>query len=143
LDLILDANALSAMAEGDTGLKPLLQGAATLSIPVIVLGEYAYGIRQLTQAHPLRTLARRPCRILVADQVTAQYYADIRTELKRAGRPIPSNDLWLAAFARHHNLILMIQDNIGDLSRSSPWLVGKPKAPAITNSRKPTAALLQ
>ena len=113
MDLILDTNALSAMAEGETGIKRQLESSATLSIPVVVLGEYIYGIRQsrnrLSYERWLASLIRA-CRILVIDEVTAHHYADIRAELKRAGRPIPSNDLWIAALARHHNLILLTQD---------------------------------
>jgi tRNA(fMet)-specific endonuclease VapC len=43
--VILDTNGLSAMADGDMKLAPLLQQASELAVPVIVLGEYQYGIR--------------------------------------------------------------------------------------------------
>ena len=44
--MILDTNCLSAMADGDPELEPLLEHAAEIAVPVIVLGEYKYGIRQ-------------------------------------------------------------------------------------------------
>ena len=44
--MILDTNGLSALTEGEPGLEPLLRRAAQVAIPVIVLGEYRYGISQ-------------------------------------------------------------------------------------------------
>ena len=44
--MILDTNGLSALADGDRMLEPLLQRADQIAVPVIVLGEYRYGIRQ-------------------------------------------------------------------------------------------------
>jgi tRNA(fMet)-specific endonuclease VapC len=42
---------------------------------------------------------------------TAERYSEIRHELKSAGTPIPSNDLWIAALARHHGMRLVTRDN--------------------------------
>ena len=44
--MILDTNGLSALADGDVTLEPILRQATSISLPVIVLGEYRYGIRQ-------------------------------------------------------------------------------------------------
>jgi len=49
------------------------------------------------------------------DRGTADEYAEIRSELKRAGRPIPGNDLWIAALARQHALPLLSRDRHFDL----------------------------
>ena len=60
-------------------------------------------------------------RVLPVDHETSVHYAQIRTELKKAGRPIPSNDLWIAALSRQHRLPLMTQDRhldaVRDLTR--------------------------
>ncbi|MGD0869336.1 MAG: type II toxin-antitoxin system VapC family toxin [Bryobacteraceae bacterium] len=111
--MILDTNGLSAMADGDTSLEPLLQQAAEIAVPVIVLGEYRYGIRQSRhRARYERWLAEvlASCRVLVVDEGTAGQYAEVRDELKRSGRPIPGNDLWIAALARQHSLPLLSRD---------------------------------
>jgi len=113
LALILDTNGLSAMADGDTGLESLLQLAAEIAVPVIVLGEYRYGIRQSRKrARYERWLAEvlASCRVLAVDEETAIQYAEVRDELKRRGRPIPGNDLWIAALARQHGLSLLSRD---------------------------------
>jgi tRNA(fMet)-specific endonuclease VapC len=111
--VILDTNGLSALADGDTELEPLLRRAAAIAIPVIVLGEYQYGIRRSRNRKRYeRWLAEivSSCRVLVVDEGTAEHYADVRDELKQAGRPIPGNDLWIAALARQHALPLLSRD---------------------------------
>jgi tRNA(fMet)-specific endonuclease VapC len=116
--MILDTNGLSAMADGDPGVAPILQQAAEIALPVIALGEYRYGIRQSRhRARYERWLNEvvTTCRVLSVDESTAAVYADIRGELKRAGRPIPGNDLWIAALARQHSLPLLSRDQHFDL----------------------------
>ncbi len=111
--MILDTNGLSAMADGDVKLEPLLQEAAEIAIPAIVLGEYKYGIRQSRHRKRYeRWLAEvlASCRVLAVDEGTASQYAEVRDELKRGGRPIPGNDLWIAALARQHALPLLSRD---------------------------------
>jgi tRNA(fMet)-specific endonuclease VapC len=111
--VILDTNGLSALADGDTELEPLLRRAAAIAIPVIVLGEYQYGIRRSRNRKRYeRWLAEivSSCRVLVVDEGTAEHYAGVRDELKQAGRPIPGNDLWIAALARQHALPLLSRD---------------------------------
>ena len=56
-------------------------------------------------------------RVLDVDEETASYYATIRTELKRAGTPIPSNDVWIAALCRQHSFSLLSRDRHFDLVR--------------------------
>jgi predicted nucleic acid-binding protein len=111
--VILDTNGLSAMADGNTSLEPLLQQAAEIAVPVIVLGEYRYGIRQSRhRTRYERWLAEvlASCRVLVVDEGTAGHYAEVRDELKRSRRPIPGNDLWIAALTRQHALPLLSRD---------------------------------
>jgi predicted nucleic acid-binding protein len=110
---ILDTKGLLAMADGDMKLEPLLQRAAEIAVPVIVLGEYKYGIRQSrnrTRYERWLAEAIASCRVLVVDQGTAGLYAEVRDELKRSGRPIPGNDLWIAALARQHALPVISRD---------------------------------
>jgi tRNA(fMet)-specific endonuclease VapC len=111
--VILDTNGLSAVADGDSALEPILRKATQIAVPVIVLGEYRYGIRQsrdcLRYARWLEESIRN-YRILAVDEETAERYAAIHDELKRMGRPIPANDLWIAALARQHALPLLSRD---------------------------------
>jgi tRNA(fMet)-specific endonuclease VapC len=111
--VILDTNGLSAVAEGESALEPILRKAAQIAIPVIVLGEYRYGIsHSRKRKHYERWLAEYlpTFRILDVDERTTLSYSAVRTELKRAGTPIPSNDVWIAALCRQHSLPLLSRD---------------------------------
>ena len=111
--MILDTNAFSAIAEGEPGLEPVLRQATQVGIPVIVLGEYRFGIAQSRN----RTLYEHwlseylpGFRILDIDEQTAHHYAEVRVELKKDGKPIPSNDVWIAALCRQHSLPILSRD---------------------------------
>ena len=111
--MILDTNGLSAVAEGESALEPILRKAAQIAIPVIVLGEYRYGISQSrNRKHYERWLAEYlpTFRILDVDERTTVSYSAVRAELKRTGTPIPSNDVWIAALCRQHSLPLLSRD---------------------------------
>ena len=111
--MILDTNALSAMADGDIGLAKLLDTATELAIPVITLGEYRYGITQSRYRRRYEDWLSdliAICRILPADEQTSAHYAEIRGELRRAGKPIPANDAWIAAIARQHKMPVVSRD---------------------------------
>ena len=122
--MILDTNGLSAIADGNATLEPILREVTEVAVPVIVLGEFRYGIRQSRGRRRYeRWLAESIAsyRVLRVDEETAERYAEIRGELKHSGRPIPANDLWIAALARQHALPLMSRDrhfdSVGGLAR--------------------------
>jgi tRNA(fMet)-specific endonuclease VapC len=111
--LILDTNAFSALAEGEPTLAAVLSKASGVSIPVIVLGEYRFGIsqsRRRTEYEGWLTKYLPSFQVLDVDERTTVPYGDIRADLKRAGKPIPSNDLWIAALCRQHFLPLLSRD---------------------------------
>ncbi len=111
--MILDTNGLSALAEGDPALEPILRKAAQMAIPVIVLGEYRYGISQSRERDRYEEWLSEHLpkfRILDIDERTAISYSAIRLELKKAGTPIPSNDVWIAALCRQHSFPILSRD---------------------------------
>jgi tRNA(fMet)-specific endonuclease VapC len=116
--MILDTNGLSALAEGDPRLEPILRKATQIAVPVIVLGEYRYGIQQSRERqryeHWLVEYLSK-FRVLDVEEQTTTSYAAVRGELKRAGTPIPSNDVWIAALCRQHSLPLLSRDRHFDL----------------------------
>jgi tRNA(fMet)-specific endonuclease VapC len=116
--VILDTNGLSALADGESTLEPILREAAEVALPVIVLGEFRYGVRQSRDRQRYEqwlTESLGNFRILDVDSETATSYASIRVELKKAGNPIPSNDVWIAALCRQHSLFLLSRDRHFDL----------------------------
>lgn len=111
--MILDTNALSAAADDDTGISAILARADQVAIPVVVLGEYRYGIAQSrNRASYEKWLAGllRDCMVLDVNEPTSHYYAEIVLELKRKGKLIPTNDIWIAALCRQHSLPLVSRD---------------------------------
>ena len=116
--MILDTNGLSALVEGEPSLEPVLRKAEHLAIPAIVLGEYRYGIsHSRNRLHYQQWLQQYlpQFRILDIEDGTTIPYAAVRTELKKAGTPIPSNDVWIAALCRQHSLPIISRDQHFDL----------------------------
>jgi tRNA(fMet)-specific endonuclease VapC len=125
--MILDTNALSAAAHHDPAIIAHLAHADQLAIPVIVLGEYRYGIAQsrhrASYANWLKALLN-DCLVLDINEPATHYYAEIVLELKRNRTPIPTNDIWIAALCRQHRLPLLSRDPHFDLvagTRRIPW----------------------
>jgi len=118
MGLILDTNALSAIAEGEPGAVRQFAHAAQVAIPVIVLGEYRFGIgrsRRRREYEQWLTEMVSISDVLAVDEETATWYAELRSQLKQAGTPIPSNDAWIAALCRQHGLGILSRDLHFDL----------------------------
>src|SRR5271167_4309069 len=116
--MILDTNTLSAAADDDPDVIAMLARAELIAIPVIVLGEYRYGIAQSRHRASYESwLAEllQDCLVLDVQEPTTHYYAEITLELKGKGKPIPTNDLWIAALCRQHALPLLSRDRHFDL----------------------------
>ena len=111
--MIIDTNALSAMAEAEPRVASEVGRARLIAIPVIVLGEYLFGVAQSRRRIEYEQWINsnlRNLRVLDVTPDTASRYADLRLELKRSGTPIPANDVWIAALCRQHSLPLLSQD---------------------------------
>jgi tRNA(fMet)-specific endonuclease VapC len=116
--LILDTNALSAIADGEASAMEIVERAERLAVPVIVLGEYRVGIAQSRQRAIYQNWLREwisAVAVLDIDEETTHSYAAIAVELKKKGKPIPTNDLWIAAACRQHSLPLLSRDKHFDL----------------------------
>lgn len=111
--MILDTNALSAAADREPEALEIVANAERVEVPVIVLGEYRLGIAQSRHRVSYENWLREwiaAVTVLDIDEQTTGYYAAIGLELKKAGKPIPTNDLWIAALCRQHNLPLVTRD---------------------------------
>lgn len=111
--MILDTNALSGFLDGDPEAIVMVRESHVVSIPVIVVGEFAFGIAQSRHRDVYqRSLQRMLDRCIVLDVgiETARHFAAIRLELKKAGTPIPANDAWIAALSRQHAMPVMTRD---------------------------------
>lgn len=122
--MILDTNALSAYLDDTPEAVKVVTEARELAIPVIVAGEFAFGIAQSRHRDAYEKSLQRMlerCTVLSIGMETARHYAAIRLELKSAGKPIPANDAWIAALSRQHALPIMSRDShfdfVGGLRR--------------------------
>jgi len=111
--LILDTNALSAFVDGEPLIGEILRQQPRAALPVIVLGEFRYGIaasrhREVYAAWLESNL--HGFEVLSITEQTAIAYASLRGILKRAGRPIPANDAWIGALAIQHGLPILSRD---------------------------------
>jgi len=111
--VILDTNALSAFADGDAAVGAILHTQPRAAIPVIVLGEFRYGIAESRHRKVYESWLDAQLRhfdILAITEQTTISYAALRVGLKRSGRPIPANDAWIAALALQHRLPILSRD---------------------------------
>ena len=118
--MILDTNALSAFVDGDAGVGDVLRTQVRAAIPVIVLGEFRYGIAQSKQRASYEAWLDSNLYhfdVLSVTDETAIAYAALRVTLKRSGRPIPANDAWIAALALQHRLPVLSRDEHFDAVR--------------------------
>jgi len=124
--VILDTNALSAFVDGDAAVGDILRGQARAAIPVIVLGEFRYGIAESRHRAAYEAWLDSQLLdfdILAVSDKTSIAYAALRVALKRSGRPIPANDAWIAALALQHGLPVLSRhqhfDVVPNLVRTS------------------------
>lgn len=113
--LLLDTNVLADFFSGDPETMEAFQRARTLAINTVVLGEllggFALGSREEANRRLLsRFLSSPRVTMLPTTGETAEHYADVYSRLRRKGKPIPSNDMWIAASAREHGLVLFSGD---------------------------------
>jgi tRNA(fMet)-specific endonuclease VapC len=109
---------LSAFVDGDAEVGTVLRRQARAAIPVIVLGEFRYGIAESRHraAYEAWLEAQLPrFEVLTVSEETAIVYAALRVAVRRLGRPIPANDVWIAALALQHRLPVLSRDQHFDL----------------------------
>jgi predicted nucleic acid-binding protein len=113
--LLLDTNRLSdALAETEEVLD-VLEAAEAVYVPVVVLGEIRAGFRQgrRTVDNEKRLswfLSQDGVSPLAVEPPVSHRYAEIHRALRAKGTPIPTNDLWIAATAVEHGLVLYTRD---------------------------------
>lgn len=110
---LLDTNLVIALYAKDAVTLFHLSNAAEVYVPSIVIGELFYGAYKSQRvADNLRRTEEflSANQILSCDSETARIYGQVKNELKTKGRPIPENDIWIAAIALQHQLALVTRD---------------------------------
>ena len=110
---LLDTNIVIALFASDANVQIKLGGASEVLISSIVFGELYYGARKSGRAE---ANVQRVDELLASSAVvdcdgeTSQHYAVIKNNLRLKGKPIPENDIWIAALALQHDLVLVTRD---------------------------------
>jgi len=110
---LLDTNAAIDLLNDEPEIEIDLDGIQSLLLPLIVLGELEFGARN--SGNPKKNLQAieqllRNSQLVIPDRDSAAKYGEIHTSIRRKGRPIPTNDLWIAALALQHGLPLVSRD---------------------------------
>lgn len=109
----IDTNIAIKLLNGDEAIDRCLSEYSEICLPVIVVGELLFGA--LNSKHAEQNLARhkkliQKINILEISESTANTYAKTRLILKKKGKPIPENDLWIASLCIEHKLPLISDD---------------------------------
>ena len=115
MKFLIDTNRYSDFAKGQKEIVDLFAAADCICVPYVVLAELRAGFRCGTVARQneqvlTKFLENKCVKVLYADDMTTQCYADIYSQLRAQGTPIPTNDIWIAALAVQHSLPLCSRD---------------------------------
>jgi len=110
---LLDTNVVIGLFANEAEITRLLEIADETFIPSVVLGELYYGAHKSSRAS--ENLARLDAfaaqsAVLACTVDTARHYGEVKHRLRLKGRPIPENDVWVAAIAVQHGLTLLTRD---------------------------------
>ena len=113
--ILLDTNAYARYLAGDERVLAALARAGRVHMSVFVLGELLAGFRTGGREKKNREildrfLAKPPVAVLDATSETAECFGMVKAALKRSGRPIPLNDVWIAAQALETGSVLVTFD---------------------------------
>jgi predicted nucleic acid-binding protein len=115
VNVLLDTSAYSALRRGHQPILDVLRRSETVAVSSVVLGELYSGFRAGNRwaenaAQLAEFLGKPSVRVLNVTEETALRYAEVDVYLRKRGRPIPRNDVWIAAAALEHGLQLVTLD---------------------------------
>lgn len=112
-NFLLDTNIVVDWLNGDSSIANKVDKAAAVYLPAIVVGELYYGA--MYSSHVQKNISK--IKILVSryevlpiENGVSLEYGKIKATLRKKGKPIPENDIWIAAVAQQHNLTLVTRD---------------------------------
>lgn len=117
-DILLETSVLVHLLRGkNKSVKDFIDSLDNFSVSSITVGELLYGAKysrnkEKELAHVDFIISK--AQILDVDKATSDFYSDIRTELRRNGKPIPENDLWTASERYNINVLLLRLTNISE-----------------------------
>ena len=122
--ILLDTNAYSNLLRGNTEILDYIKASSHIYFSIFVIAEllagFSGGTKENENNEILKSfLSKSKVEIINADHETAIKFAQIKSELKSKGNPIPINDVWIAAHTIQTNSTLISKDkhfnNINDI----------------------------
>jgi tRNA(fMet)-specific endonuclease VapC len=102
------------LLKGETVIAHNIDKAESIFLPIIVVGELHYGVFSSSQVEKntadIKKIISR-YQLLSINEETTRIYGVIKAALHKKGRPIPENDIWIAAIAIQYDLSLVTRDN--------------------------------
>jgi tRNA(fMet)-specific endonuclease VapC len=113
--LCLDTSAYSQFKRGHEPVVEIIDAAEWIGVSAVVLGElrtgFALGKREQTNERELASFLRSPVvHVVDVDTEVSRIYAEIVVALRRAGTPVPTNDIWIAAAAAREGATVLTYD---------------------------------
>lgn len=113
--VLLDSCAYTAFTHGHLGVQQALRRARQIYLNPVVLGELQYGFRWGSRREKNESVfeqfrSSHRVDVVPIDEDTSGCYTELSLALRRAGRPIPTNDIWIAASALQHGLSVVTTD---------------------------------
>jgi tRNA(fMet)-specific endonuclease VapC len=113
--IFLDTSAYSAFMRGHPQLRHRIREASQIQLNPVVLGELRAGFLKGNRhdenlAELAQFLASPRVEVFAVNEETATRYAVILDSLRRAGSPIPTNDIWIAASVMQLGSLLVTSD---------------------------------
>lgn len=113
--ILIDTNAYTAFKRGESSVLEVIQYAENLAISPVVLGELLGGFDRGNKAKKNRAelqqfLQSARIKMLSITSDTANFYSQIYCSLKNKGKPIPTNDMWIAAQVLENGCVLCSYD---------------------------------
>jgi len=108
-DILLDTGAIIAHLRGKIDITELAPEGALLFTSLFTVGELRKGIYKVINPDRERTKIETLMEnivVIMADEITADIYAQVAADLEKRGQKIPENDVWIAAMALEYDMIL-------------------------------------
>jgi tRNA(fMet)-specific endonuclease VapC len=114
--IVVDSNRYTDLCRGIPEVVEVIEQALEIHVPLIVVAEqragFAHGANREKNERVLTRFLNNPgVTVLVPDEQTTFFYADAYAYLRKKGKPIPTNDLWIAALVLQHQLVLFDRDS--------------------------------
>ena len=114
-DLLIDTSIYTYALQGDPEVVTVLQQAYEIGLCPVSIGELLSGFKggkkEQENRRELEEFLDSPrVRVYGIDEATSEFYAEILHNLRKKGKPIPTNDIWIASVAFQHGLALFSKD---------------------------------